>query len=443
MLKPFSFRGGAVLTAVVALASLPGIAGCAGSAPPRAVVQTTRAVRFHLAWGERSRHVEAPNSAQSVRVRFIAASTDGRTVTLVADRPAGPQGVLQEIVVDESVRVGSQEVVIQFYSERGATGTIVGVARSFVTIQPDGTGADDIAVTGLVHSVSLPTNPTLVIDEEKELPVTARDRDGKVLALSPGSVFLALRGGGDAIEILPDGRLRAKAAGTAAVVALVDGVESAPTQIVVSPDSTLPRFTLIWAARSRYVNSVASARSCRVTLVGASLTGGDVVVPVVNRRAAPEAYFQVVTIAEPVATGTRTFTAQFFADPDGQGALVGVASGQLPVNADGSGLDTFTLNTASTITSTEVVSGQVLAVGSSQLLNFTARNKDGQIVAVSPGSAFWTQAEGNAIQVLQDGTAQAAAAGEIKVRVTVDGTISEPAIIRASDSIGGINVDIL
>jgi hypothetical protein len=180
-----------------------------------------------------------------------------------------------------------------------------------------------------------------------------------------------------------------------------------------------------WAARSRAVTASPSAFSAVFTLKGAKVGGGDFVFTV-DRADAPGAYTQTVVSQDQAVVGSWNMTVQFYAAKGGQGAVVGTGSKAITLNADGTGIGDVAATP--TIASTSVVlPNQSLTVGQSAALSFTALDANGKAVVVTPGSAFFTvTAGGDKLQVSQDGTAKALAAGTATVTVTLDGKTSAP-----------------
>ncbi|MGC4044635.1 MAG: hypothetical protein QM758_12645 [Armatimonas sp.] len=178
-------------------------------------------------------------------------------------------------------------------------------------------------------------------------------------------------------------------------------------------------FGVDWPARSRALIPPASARSFRLSVT----EGTGSVVVTGNRRSEPDGYTETYASAGKVGVGRHIVSIEFFADPNGVGALVATGAADVTITADGSGIGTITLT--GTIRSTEVAGGQSVGYGQRKDLGFGARNAAGELLAVSPGSAFATVtagserlrlARGIEIEGLRPGTAQ--------VNVTIDGITS-------------------
>lgn len=180
-----------------------------------------------------------------------------------------------------------------------------------------------------------------------------------------------------------------------------------------------------WAARSKAVNATSSALSAVFTLKGAKIGGGDFVFSV-DRSDTPGAYTQTAVSQGQALVGNWNMTVQFYAGKGGQGAIVGTGGKAITLKTDGTGIGdvaaTPTISSASV-----VLPNQSLSVGQSAPLSFTALDSGGKPVVVTPGSAFFTVTSGgDKLQVSQDGTAKALAAGSATVTVTLDGKTSAP-----------------
>jgi hypothetical protein len=191
-----------------------------------------------------------------------------------------------------------------------------------------------------------------------------------------------------------------------------------------STSTQTARVQIQWSARSRAVTGPASALSATITLANATPTGGNLSL-LVNRRAQPpEAYTDTYLLGQ-AARGTHNLTVRFYAGPDATGAVVAEATGTLN---DGG---VATVTTESTIKSVTVTPGQGVPAGMVADLGFSARDENGALVAITPGSAFWTVTGGSSfLQVDADGTATGLARGIAQVRATVDGVASDPTDVK-------------
>lgn len=198
-------------------------------------------------------------------------------------------------------------------------------------------------------------------------------------------------------------------------------------------ETTTPvRMALNWPLRSRAVNAPASSLSAVFTLTGAR-SGGSDFVWVVNRGAQAAAYEQNVVTSDRARPGQWNFTARFFAERDGQGALVAQATMPVILAADGTGIPDLT--PTGTVAQVEVTPDQSLAVGETRDLQFIARDSSGAVLALTPGAAFFTITNGaGLLQITPQGQGAGTLPGQAQVVATVDGVVSVPQNIRVTSS---------
>ncbi len=155
---------------------------------------------------------------------------------------------------------------------------------------------------------------------------------------------------------------------------------------------------------------------------GAASSGGDLVYTA-NRSDAPAAYTGDYTTDVAAKLGTYPVTVRFYSEKGAAGAIVAQGLGGATIASDGTGVGT--IGVGNTVTSVAVVSGQTVPSGGSVQLAFTARDASGNLVALSEGSAIWSQIAGAATFSLSaDGVAIALQAGTGSVQVAVDGVTS-------------------
>jgi eukaryotic-like serine/threonine-protein kinase len=201
-----------------------------------------------------------------------------------------------------------------------------------------------------------------------------------------------------------------------------------------SPATPPLRLTLNWPARSRDVNAPASALSVTVKLSGASPTGRDFLW-IINRGAAAEAFTQTYTSSEPVQSGTYPLLLSFHAQAEGAGAVVGTASANVTIVADGSGIGTIAVT--GTIASVSVAANQTLQVGESKDLIASVRDAAGNLLSVTPGSFQFAVASGaDKLTLTPAGKATGIAAGTATVTAAVDGKISPAQTITIGNPLG-------
>jgi hypothetical protein len=198
------------------------------------------------------------------------------------------------------------------------------------------------------------------------------------------------------------------------------GVQTTPIQV-----------TLHWDARSRAVTAPSSALSVVVTIANAAVGGTDFTFTI-NRNAAPAAYDQTYTSTGSARVGTWSVTARFYAQPDGGGDVVGIAQANVQIQSNGTGIGTIL--TTGTVISVTVGPGQSVLVGQTKDLLFTARDLSNNIVAVTPGSAFFTVTAGaNQLQI-QNGQAVGVLPGTATVTASVDNHVSAAQTVQVTSN---------
>jgi probable HAF family extracellular repeat protein len=180
------------------------------------------------------------------------------------------------------------------------------------------------------------------------------------------------------------------------------------------------RFSIDWAARGRGLSGPSSALSAALTLTNANPAGGDFTYTV-NRDAAPAAYTGNYSTTTNAKLGTWPMTVRFYSMADGTGVVVAMAQSMATVQLSGTSIGTVT--TANTIGSVEVMPNQIVLVGATQDIAFTAKDANGNTVAVTPGSATITSSDQNVLQVV-NGQVKGLAEGTSFVTAALDGITS-------------------
>lgn len=179
-----------------------------------------------------------------------------------------------------------------------------------------------------------------------------------------------------------------------------------------------------------------SALSVTIRLVGASPDNSDLVFTVNRDPNRTDAYTADYVSPTKAKTGLCALIINFFAQPDGAGALVATAQvnvtiGEGGVVTGGGGTSSgppapLTVSVSSVVATVEVASPQSVSVGERIELAFVARDAQNNVVAVSPGSAVFAIASGADRLRVAGGHAQGLAPGEATVTATVDGVTSAP-----------------
>ncbi len=232
-LKPMKacFAGLAALTALAAV-------GCGGEDVfDSATVQP----RIAVDWDDRSRALDAPNSALSVRVVLDSLTAGVDTIEITGNRGATTSAHTSTYTAIDSTQSGLFNMSVTFYAEQNLGGAVVGTASLQVRVlsdgsivRPDGSELGSVGYTGEVDRVEVAINQKVEVGETRELAVIALDEDGDPIILSRGSFTFELISGGEFIDLDEDGTVTGEALGTAFVTASVDGVTSDQTAVVVT-----------------------------------------------------------------------------------------------------------------------------------------------------------------------------------------------------------------
>ncbi len=217
------------------------------------VVVTTRVV-----WGPRSR--------QSVQTNAVGGTSSALSGVLTLS-PLGSSTPALTINVDRGVLNGPQDyssapntivpgiytLNATFYAQANRQGAIVGTAQASATVLGNGTLSTTVATVGRVQSVVLTTGTgagglqTVQVGQTVDIGYSALDAAGNVLAVTRGSAFVSVVPNTNT-DGTKDTVTRATASAEsvtgvtpnrATVVVSVDGVNSAPTQIVVRSSASI------------------------------------------------------------------------------------------------------------------------------------------------------------------------------------------------------------
>jgi hypothetical protein len=208
-----------------------------------------------------------------------------------------------------------------------------------------------------------------------------------------------------------------------------------------SPTLTRVVMNVDWPARSRNISALSSAQSIKVVLTGSNEDSTDFQW-IANRDADLTAHTTRLVSPNLTRTGHWTADLTLYSLPDGGGTVVGTAGAAVDLKSDGTGLDTLAIN--GVVKTVAVAPGQAVALNKSIDLAFEARDASNKLVPVTPGSAIWTQVNGqNILTLTPDGKATSVAVGTSAVKVTIDGKSSVPADIVSGPTSATINVTVL
>jgi hypothetical protein len=236
---PIPIGGGRLLLCVLfSLAFALVATGCGGSQTSSTGTDTpTRQVQFTINWAERSRDINAPASALSAtfRVKKAKANDASSDVLKLVDREDGTAAYSKTYTTDDAAYVGTRDVEVTFFAAKGGLGAVVATAGARLEIGDDGSLKSNITnVQKKIASVEVPAQ-TLNAGEQQYLSYSARDANGQVVAVAPGSAFFQVMSGKDTIMTAAGEVGTGIAGGQATVTATVDGVTSSPAAFTVRP----------------------------------------------------------------------------------------------------------------------------------------------------------------------------------------------------------------
>jgi hypothetical protein len=189
-----------------------------------------------------------------------------------------------------------------------------------------------------------------------------------------------------------------------------------------------------WGARSRVVG-LSSALSARITLVNGDPAGGDISW-VVNRPAGTASVLQSYDSPRKAKVGNFILRVDFYANTDAtpESSKVGFAQASASVLNDGT--LTVTISTYTGVQSVEIIAGQTVAVGDTLDLAFQAKNSDGQTVAVTRGSVFFTVVADTANLESVNGGSAVKGLHPVSAMVTaaIDNATSAPTLVRVTST---------
>jgi hypothetical protein len=192
---------------------------------------------------------------------------------------------------------------------------------------------------------------------------------------------------------------------------------------------------IVWAARSRALQSPASASSATVTLEGAGKNGNDVAAFAERGDGASARTTNAVSTSG-VRPGTYPMTVEFTTGSGGSGDVVATASAIVRVgnngvlqNADGTPLSGVT--NVSTVATVEIAPGQVIPLTETRPLTVSVRDAQGGLIAVPAGAVHLAITTGTAAEVV-NGQLRGVSTGMVSVTATVDGVASPSTLVQVA-----------
>lgn len=211
-----------------------------------------------------------------------------------------------------------------------------------------------------------------------------------------------------------------------------DGPGTPPVAMPISLSVSWPALNAPAAAKP--ISSPSSASSLVVKVKGAGDGGADFTfTPVISRDPVKlSAYTATYTSANKAHPGTYPVHFDFYSSANGQGSIVASADSSVTLSQSGASVGTVTPSSA--ITSLFITPVPHLQIGVHYGLTFTARDKTGAIVAVTPGSGTWALTTSTkAISLSPGGTATTLKAGSDSVKLTLGSLTSTTTVTVTSE----------
>lgn len=189
----------------------------------------------------------------------------------------------------------------------------------------------------------------------------------------------------------------------------------------------IANLSIFWAERARTVGAPSSALSAVIRLESASESGEDIVFTV-NRPEGADA--ALVSYASPTRArvGDMVVEVTFHAGLNGEGDVVGLASGLLHLRREGhfEGSVVFT----GSITRVEIPTSQFVTVGETKALSASAIDTWGNLVVVSPNAINWSTVPNERHLSFENGLARGLLRGLGQAIATIDNIASAPTPIH-------------
>ena len=219
---------------------LGSLCGCGGGSDTATTPVTTR-VQFDINWSARSRSVTGPSSALSAHFSLKSARAENTDLNYVVNRNTDPATYNKLYTTSEMSLIGIWEMSIRFYSLPEGSGTLVGEARTLVSVKADGTlgkpsdgsPLGNITLSGIVDSVRLDDDQTIQIGMPSALSTKVYDKTNNLVVLEPGAIFLEVKNGNNNMRIA-NGLAEGLSPGKATVTATVDGKTSPEATVNVA-----------------------------------------------------------------------------------------------------------------------------------------------------------------------------------------------------------------
>ena len=196
-------------------------------------------------WPLRTRNFAGPSSALSATFDITDPATNKLKALINANRDTNLAAHTETYTASSSIEPGVYTLSGTFYSQANQSGIVTANVSAQVLVsdngtleQPNGSPLGEIQFTGVVRTVTITSGQKIAIGSPGQIAVGAKDSQGNLLAITPGSFDFSVASGSTFLSITPSGVATGLQVGQASVVATCDGVSSTPIAVTVtSPTS--------------------------------------------------------------------------------------------------------------------------------------------------------------------------------------------------------------
>jgi hypothetical protein len=171
------------------------VLGCGGSADQSSLTAGGKALpKVSIAWPQITREFNAPGYARSAKIFITPKGMPDKQIAWVVDRPSSDNASISTYVGPELSVSGPATLAMDFYSNRGGTGSILAFAATTGGIASDGTiknasGSDlgTVEFTTDVVGVSVNAVDTIVVDVPQPIAISVTSNTNNNWVAIPAS----------------------------------------------------------------------------------------------------------------------------------------------------------------------------------------------------------------------------------------------------------------